>query len=175
MSNSILLWSTLILPWLTLLFMKKEEVKRFLPVAWFTIVMNVILYEIGISLYFWGATDTVYPFTEIPPFFFGAYPVMTIWLFKLSYGKFRLYMTLNVVADAVFAFLFIPWLTSRGISYNSYPNYVAIFLVAISQAIVIYIYQMSQEGMFPSVQELFSTRLKPAVTKPFLRDKEDKR
>ncbi len=33
MSNQILLWSVLILPWLTLFFMKKEDIKRLMPAS----------------------------------------------------------------------------------------------------------------------------------------------
>lgn len=149
MSNQFFLWSTLIFPWLTLFFVKKDELKRFLPVSWFTIVINTIFYEVGITINFWKIREATYPFTEMPPYFFGFYPVITIWLFKFSYGKFWLYMALNAVCDAVFAFLLCPWMVSRGIFY--YVSSLAVFLFAMSIAIAIYAYQMWQEdALFPS-------------------------
>lgn len=170
MSNSSLLWSTFILPWLTLFFINQNELKRFLPVAWFTTVLNVLLYELGISLHLWNVAETVYPLTTTPPFFFGAYPVMTLWIFTLSYSRFGLYMTLNVIADAIFAFLFIPWLSARGIAYNSSLNYLAVFLAAISQAVIIYLYQISQEKSLPPIRESYSAGLNPAQAKPLPKD-----
>lgn len=174
MNNTTILWSTFLLPWLTLLFIKKKELKRFLPVAWFTIVLNVVLYEFGLSFHLWNPSQAVYPFTSTPLFFFGAYPVTTIWIFQLSYSRFRLYLILNALADAIFAFLFIPWLTARGLGNNDLSNFIAIFAAAFSQAIVIYFYQVLQEQASSQNHSLVHTAVNPAQAKPLPQESEDK-
>jgi hypothetical protein len=47
MSNQVLLWSMLILPWLTLFFMSTENIKKWTPVALFSALTSVLAVELG--------------------------------------------------------------------------------------------------------------------------------
>jgi tellurite resistance protein TehA-like permease len=50
MSNQALLWSILILPWLTLFFMPNDSIKRWMPVALFSALTSVLAVELGENL-----------------------------------------------------------------------------------------------------------------------------
>ncbi|WP_269083310.1 hypothetical protein [Ornithinibacillus contaminans] len=43
MLNQVILWGILIAPWLTLFFMKKDAIKRYMPVAIFASIVNACL------------------------------------------------------------------------------------------------------------------------------------
>lgn len=60
--NQIILWSMFIVPWLTLFFMKKEEVRRYIPVALFAAATSVIIHDVGLRLGFWVIQDVAFPF-----------------------------------------------------------------------------------------------------------------
>lgn len=124
--------------------MKKEDVKGLLEIAWFAIVINVLVYDFGYNLNLWDIKQNVYPFLYMPTFFFGLYPVITMWIFKLSYRSFWKYLALNALADVIFAYVFLPWLVRRGL--HSHINYFAVLLLALAQAIIIYLYRRLIHG-----------------------------
>jgi len=95
----------LILPWFTLFFMKRGEIKRYMPVALFAIVLTTIIHDIGITLGFWVVQEAAFPFNEMMPYFYGLIPVLTIWIFKFTNGRFWVYMVTNAILDLGFYFL----------------------------------------------------------------------
>lgn len=87
MSNQTILSSIFILSWLSLLFMKKADIKRFLPVGLFATVTSAMILEVGITLGWWVYPVKLYPLQNVP-YLYGPIPVSTMWLFKFTYGKF---------------------------------------------------------------------------------------
>lgn len=164
MSNEVILWSSLILPWATIFFMPKEDIKRYMPVGLFTAVLSVLIVEIGISFKLWNTNETVFPFALLPPLIYGL-PAFTMWVFKLTYGRFWLFVATNAVMDLVFDYLIIPWLASRGIL--DYNVSILDFFITTSQAWLLYGYQMWQETIFAySPGTSFISGLQPAAAKP---------
>lgn len=176
MSNQLILWSILILPWFTLLFMKKEEIKRYMPVALFTVVTGLIILEIGSTLNLWAVRETVFPLSYTVPYIYGTFPVVTMWVFKFTYGRFWLYVATNLVLDLGFSFLIMPWVISRGIfEIINFTNFGGL-LVTTGHAFLLYGYQLWQEDVLvPAVKKLFSPKLQPAAAKPIFEDEDDKR
>lgn len=166
MSNSFIMWSLTLGPWLTLFFMKKEEVKRWMPVAMFAIVLATIIGDIGIRLGVWATREPIYPFAQMLPFFYGTMPVLTIWVFKFTYGRFWPYMIANTVLDVGFNFFLLAYfLPSRGIvDFNISP-----FLslpVTLLHAAVIYGYQIWQDDVLINTDNLAEYNIRPAAAKP---------
>jgi hypothetical protein len=75
MLNKFIMWSFLIVPWLSLLLLKREVVKRYMPVAIFTALLVTIYNELGPSL------------ITFVPFVYGGFLVGTIWFFYFTFGK----------------------------------------------------------------------------------------
>ncbi|MCM3237471.1 hypothetical protein M3589_07005 [Heyndrickxia oleronia] len=101
----------LVLPWLTIPFIEKKTIKRFLPG---TIMTSIYLVIEGIHAEkkkWWRFNYKVKPnvIGELPlilgPFFVGS-----IWILKYTFGKFKLYFILNIIIDSFFTYLFIPWM-----------------------------------------------------------------
>lgn len=173
MSNQIILWGTLIMPWLTLLFMPKEDIKRYISVGFLSTILCIIVYETGIRNMWWATRENIYPFVEILAFFFSFFLIIPMWLLKYTYGRFGLYLTVDTILNAIFAFTILPWLGTRGIlDYNA--SLIAFIFESIV-AIILYKFQIWHEGIYvPSGTKSFSYNLQPAATKPLPNDHETK-
>ena len=115
MNNQISLWSMIILPIFTLFFMRKDDMKRYLPVGVLSAFASTIIGNTGVTLGFWIHQETAYPLHNIMPFNIGLNLVLTIWLFKFTYRKLGVYLITNIILDIMFAFfLFQIYFPIRG-------------------------------------------------------------
>jgi hypothetical protein len=153
MNNQLLLWGMLILPWLTIFFMKKEDIKRFMPAALFTIVTSLFIADIGVGLRLWAVKETIYPLKEILPFSFSALPVATLWFLKLLYGRFRFYCIIQLLFSIAFAYMLLPWLYRRGILVKVNGTAFTTLLFTIPHFISIYFYHMWQVEGFARLKK----------------------
>lgn len=112
MSKQILLWAMVILPWFTLIFMKKEDIKRFMPVGLFSSLISIIAVEIGQNLGWFAFGETAYPF-KTPAYIWGLNIVTTIWLFYFVYGRFWLYLMIDTALNFGFIYLFHVYLLGK--------------------------------------------------------------
>lgn len=166
MNNQIIFWSLLIPPWLTLFFMKKEDMKRFMPVALFAIITDAVIVEIGVTMGFWGIRETLFPLNQMQTFTYGLVPVTALWIFKYTYGRFWVYIVTNAIIDIVFAYVLIPWLIIRGIG-DFLNSSFFLYIINIVHAVALYGYQVWQDGMsVQSPKPGFSPKLQPASAKP---------
>lgn len=148
MGNQVLLWSIVILPWLTIFFMKKQNIKRFIPVALLSIVYSIIAVEVGQTLNWWVVKETPYPLRSVPNVF-SLNPVITMWIFQFAYGRFWLYTAIEIVANLVFAYLYLGYLlSSRNIYQFIGAGPLLVFLMTTAAGILLYCYQIWQEGIF---------------------------
>lgn len=148
MSNQILSWVIIILPWLTLFFMKKESIKRYMPIALLSIIYSMIAVQVGDSLKWWVVKEMPYPLRSLPNIF-GLNPVMTMWIFYFTYGRFWLYMTTEIVANLVFSYLYLGYFLSiRNIFQFTGGSPFRVVLMTTTAGILLYCYQKWQEGIF---------------------------
>lgn len=175
MNNQLILWSMMLLPWLTLFLMKRDDLKRFMPVGLLGAITSMIAAEAGISLKLWAIRETIFPLSLILPHRLGLAPVVTIWLFKFAYGKFWRYIAVDAILNLVYTFIFAPWLATRGIWANINGTYLSIYLIVTIDGLLLYIYQMWHENaLVPAVKKPFSRKLQPAVSKPTFEDENNK-
>jgi hypothetical protein len=43
--NQVILWSLLVIPWLSLIFLDSSTIRRYMPVALFVTVINTLIYQ----------------------------------------------------------------------------------------------------------------------------------
>lgn len=141
MSNQLLLWLLLIAPWLTLLLMNKEDLKRFMPAALFTAVTSGIIYQIGVAAKIWHFREIAFPIVM-----YGPLPVVALWVLRFTYGRFWLYVVTNAIIDLGFAFVMIPWFGWRAILGIGPWTGLIVYAINFVHAALIYGYQMWQEG-----------------------------
>ena len=178
MTNQVFSWFTFVAPWFTLVFMKREDIKRYMPVALLAAVLTTIIHDIGIGLGFWVVRDNAYPLYEMLPYFFALIPVITLWIFKFTNGSLWIYIITNLILDIGFVFIFLGnLLPARGIYALIGITRPQVLLINVAHFTLLYIYQKWQEGeLLPVKEKSFSPNLHSAVAKPLLqhnRDKED--
>jgi len=175
MSNQVLLWSMVIIPWLSLFFMKKEDIRRFMPAGLFSSFLLVILQEAGVANNWWYFQETIYPFAVFTPFTESVDIILPMWVLKYTYGYFWRYILVQSVGNVGFFFVLLPLFASRGIM--SWPASAGLIAFIFSMGINLFVYrfQMWQQGVFDySEKTEASMVLRPAASKPLLKDSEDK-
>lgn len=157
MSNQVIVWSMLILPWLTLFFMPREDIKRWMPAALFVMVTNTIIVDVGVTWKIWETRENIYPLNEMISFVYGALPIGAMWILKYTYGRFWLYAVVQLAGSLVFILLVQSWLHRRGIlvwiDENAFAG-IGAFATTLTQLILVYIYQMWQESVFAAAKPL---------------------
>lgn len=171
MSNPIIIWSLLLLPWLSLFFMNRNEIRRLMPLALFTMVVTSITMEAGISLNLWKIRETTFPLNQTLSYIYGLAPVVAMWIFKYTYGRFWLYIAADAVFNLGFAFIFTPWLASRGIK-DLITSSWSLFLIVTALSLLLYLYQIWQENAWAE-RRAASYELQPAQKQLPRRDEEE--
>ena len=149
MTDKLLLWITWIVPWFSLLFLKKDMIKRYMPVAVFTALLVTIVFEIAYALRWWEMLERIVPWGTITnvSFVYGLFIVGTIWIFYFTYRNFWLFLAVNAAVDALQAFVFDGLFEGRVYRLVRINDF-QVFLLMIGIAFVIYGYQKWQEGVF---------------------------
>jgi hypothetical protein len=162
-------------PWLSLFFMKKEEIKRWMPVAMFALVLTVIIHDVGTTLGFWATRESIFPFHQMMPYYFGTMPVLTMWVFKFTYGRFGMYFIINTILDIGFNFFLLNYLLpNRGI-FDFYISPLLSLPITLMHAVVIYGYQLWQDGVPLDAKNRVASSMQPAVAKPLFNQQEDEK
>ena len=164
MSNQVILWSMIILPWFTLFFMRKNDIKRFMPVGLFAALSSIILVEAGQTLGWFAYGETAYPF-RTPAYIFGLNIIVTMWLFYFTYGRFWTYLAIDTVLNFGFIYLFhVYYLGSKGIFREVGITPLENVLLATIHGIITYGYQVWQEGALKQAEQK-RTHMQPVLAK----------
>lgn len=133
----------LLVPWLTVFFIPKNVFKKYTPVATFASLLVAINCMLSIPFKWWkvkgGLLNKV--FNDLS-FILGPFFIGTIWIFRLTFGKFWIYLFTNTVMDLFLAYP-VNWIMQKFKVYklvNFKP--IHIYLVSILFALVIYPYQL---------------------------------
>jgi hypothetical protein len=98
--------SIILFPWLSLLLIGKRNFKRYSFAGVFLVLFEIINHLYGNK--WWKFYDKPKSFFKDElPFSVGPYMPLSMWLLKLSYGNFKKFVLLNVIADGLFAFIFM--------------------------------------------------------------------
>lgn len=165
MNKQILMWSILVLPWFTLFFMNKDDIKRFMPVGLLSAVTSAIAVQMGENLGWFIYGESTYPLGTGYYVIFGLNTVTTLWLFHFLYGQFWKYLAVDIVLNFGFIYLFhVYFLGSLGLFREVGITPFTNTLIPIVDGALLYGYQMWQEGIFAR-----SERTEPAGRSRILR------
>lgn len=132
-----------LIPWLTVPFIPKDEFKKFTPVAIFASFLVLIVSFLSIPYKWWTIKGGLITKTlNDLSFILGPFFVGTIWIFRMTFGKFGLFALVNLLMDSFLSFPF-TWLAQKLKMYklvNFKPKH--IFYISSSFALVSYIYQL---------------------------------
>lgn len=149
MFTSILLWSMLIAPWLSLFAANKKTIKRFMPVSILSALLVTIAHEAAYSLDWWAIENYIVPWGFITniSLAYGLFAVGTFWIFNFTYGSLLAYVLLNAAVDGLWL-IFVPPLLEQADIFR-FVNLDAwqLFLICMALAYVLYGYQVWLESM----------------------------
>ncbi|MEH7443050.1 hypothetical protein V7201_12155 [Bacillus sp. JJ1122] len=127
------------IPWLSLLFIGKRSIKRYSFAGVFIVIFEIINHLYGHKRKWWKFYDKRKSFIKDElPFSVGPYMPLSMWLLKFSYGNFKKFVLLNVIADGLFAFLFIDVLKKLKIISLNRLNHFQFFLYLHYKAYLLY-------------------------------------
>ncbi|NRD76793.1 hypothetical protein HPT25_04715 [Bacillus sp. BRMEA1] len=133
---------TLIIPWLTAPLIGKNTFIRFLPVATFIGYIFGFISEIADNRKWWKVKNALFPKYHLDiSYLFGLYFIVTIWVFKLTFGNFYKYLTTNIVIDLVFSYPIVKFFTKVGVFEFKKMQPKDFCIISILMSIFIYFYQ----------------------------------
>ena len=151
--NKFILLGMLILPWLTLIFINKYYIKRFMPVAILASLLVTIVFEIGYVYDWWKVQVELSPWDRITsvPLTYGVFLVGTIWIFRFTFERnLRLYIIANILTDGFYSFIVLNILIKFGIYKLVNMGNLGIFMLMLLIALIIYPYQKWQDSILTS-------------------------
>lgn len=150
--KQIIPWSLLIVPWLSLFFLKMDTVRRYMPVALFMTVIHTLAYQAAHHYGWWNETgSSLFGWDKIipVPWVYGAYLVIVIWVFHFTYEKFWIYLIVNILLDGGFMYIVYPiWQRLGMVSSKSSLPTIAVVAMMVGFSLIIYLFQLWQDGGF---------------------------
>jgi len=138
-----------ILPWLSLPLLNKKTVKRFLPGSLFMCLYLLAEGSLAQKKKWWWFPFSVKPnvLAELPliigPFFIGS-----LWVFKYTFGKFNLYIFINIIIDSIFTYLAISLFKKIGYVSLVRLSRIQLSLLFLVKSILMYGFQVLYEKLF---------------------------
>lgn len=104
-----------LLPWVSVPLLPAKVFNRFLPAVIFISFYVTAEGYLAEKKRWWWFPISVKPnvIGELP-LIFGPFFVGSLWILKYTFGKFKLYMLINLVVDAFFTYFTIDWLKKIG-------------------------------------------------------------
>ncbi|WML26736.1 hypothetical protein [Neobacillus sp. OS1-33] len=100
--------SIILIPWLSLLFIGKSNMRRYSFSGIFIVIFEIINHLYGHKRNWWKFYDKRKAFIKDElPFSVGPYMPISMWLLKFSFGNFKKFVLLNAISDGLFAFIII--------------------------------------------------------------------
>lgn len=104
-NRKLLLLSLLIIPWLTIPFIGRDALKKYLPSTIFLCTFTEVLDRLGEERRWWRFFKGIPPFNSMNFFNWGPYFVASMWMLRTTYGRFPLYLIANLILQMAFTFL----------------------------------------------------------------------
>jgi hypothetical protein len=137
---------SMVLPWFSLSFFERKSFKRFLPATIFICTFVQIEDIFATKHKWWWFYENLFPRLKgITPLIIGPFLVGTLWILKLTYGKFFLYLLTNTVIHIIFAFPIVNWLKKMGIASLVRLSRVRLILLFLGKAVLLYSVQSAYE------------------------------
>ncbi|MFP3728667.1 hypothetical protein [Priestia filamentosa] len=112
----VLLSLMLILPWFSLPLLGKRDVKKYLPAALCISLVVRIVHFIAKRKNWWHWEEKLHPkLSGEFPLMWGPYLIGSMWILKLTYGRFVQFLLLNLFVDSLFTFVLVDFFKKRGI------------------------------------------------------------
>ncbi|WP_102272801.1 hypothetical protein [Cytobacillus massiliigabonensis] len=138
------------LPWLTIWFIGKGTLKRFLPGSIFMSLYLIAEGRFAEKKKWWWFPYSVKPnvLAELP-LIFGPFLVGSLWILKYTYGKFNLFLLVNILIDSFFTYFGLNWFKKIGYVSLVRLNKFQLSIVFLIKSLILYGFQMVYEKCYP--------------------------
>lgn len=138
-----------LLPWLSVPLLNAKTFKRFLPSALFMCLYVTAEGYLAQKKKWWWFLFPVKPNVvgELP-LIFGPFLVGSLWILKYTYGKFSLYLLINIVIDSIFTCFTLNWFKKIGYVSLVRLTKFQLSLLFLVKSIIMYGFQVMYEKYF---------------------------
>lgn len=152
-NSKVFLLAMLALPWLTLPLLGKKSVKRFLPASLFICLVVRLESIIAKKRRWWWFYEKIHPrmIGEFP-LIWGGFLIGSMWILRLTYGKFLVYMVTNLIIDTLFTFPFVKFCKQMGILSLVRLKKYQLSLLFLLKSLLLYGFQYVKETT-PKIQD----------------------
>jgi hypothetical protein len=106
----------MILPWFSLPLLGRNSIKKFLPSTIFICIIVKITNIIAKKRNWWVFYSSIHPkISGDIPFIIGPYFISSLWILKMTFGRYPLYFITNIIVHFLFAFPGMKLLKRLGI------------------------------------------------------------
>lgn len=115
--SKLLLLVMFVVPWMTLPLLGKKDIKQFLPAAIFISIVVSLEHIIAWKQKWWWYYEKLHP--KLPgglELIWGAFFIGSMWILKLTYGRFFIYVISNFLLDTLFTYPFVIFLKKQGVA-----------------------------------------------------------
>ncbi|MEC2074600.1 hypothetical protein [Metabacillus fastidiosus] len=131
-----------LLSWATVPFLGIKNIKRYLPSSIFMSLFIMMESYLAHKRNWWIIYKKLHPYlTGELPFIMGPFIVGSLWVFKISKGKFLIYMFVNLVVDIIFCYPLVTLLKKLGIAALDRLQHHQLLVLFLFKAALMYIYQ----------------------------------
>ncbi|MBP2239539.1 hypothetical protein J2Z40_000092 [Cytobacillus eiseniae] len=142
--NKFVLLMMLVVSWLSLLLFGKSSFKRFIPAGIFIALVTGLENYAAKKRTWWWWYEKLHPkLSGSIPFVFGPFMIGSMWVLKLTYGKFNRYLIVNLIVDSFFIFILIDkWLKKWGIASLVRMKKIQLSLLLFIDSLLLYGFQL---------------------------------
>ncbi|TYO72806.1 hypothetical protein [Rossellomorea marisflavi] len=160
-----------ILSWFSLIFLRRTDILRYSPAAILVSFILTVVSFINPVLKLWKVKGNkkAQVLADLS-FIIGPFFAATIWVFKLSFHSFPLYLFLNGAVNYFFAYPMTAFFQKQGLYKLLQMNKHVLYGVSILYAIVIYLYQRGIENLCTALKDIRHKRFSD-VTNDVLAEK----
>lgn len=146
MKNSkLFLVAMVILPWLTIPLLGRNALKKYLPSAIFITVLTKILDIFGERNKWWRFYKGISPLNSMDFLNFGPYFVTSLWMLKMTYGKFSKFLISNTILQILFIFLGLKYISRYKILTLVKLTKINYLAIDVLRALLLYGFQKIQD------------------------------
>jgi hypothetical protein len=137
----------LILSWVTIPFLGKNVLKKYLPAAIFICILTKFLDIYGERKKWWRFYKGISPLNSMDFFNFGPYFVTSLWMLKWFYGRFWLFFTSNTLLQIIFIFFGLKYVKRYKILSLVVLTRFKYLAIDMARTLILYAFQWMKENV----------------------------
>ncbi len=147
-----------------------------MPVSFLSAILVTMVYEIAYRYKWWTLKVAILPWGYVTDWAvaYGAFMIGTMWVFHFTFGRFWLYVVVNLLLDAFFAFAYLRLGEIMGTVVLVGVKHYHIFLIMMGLSFILYPYQLWQERGLKNMDHGDSDDIKVKITTPTWLTKREK-